>query len=158
MKKTFKLFAILFACVGLSAMFTSCEGFVNILINSSSEKLVIRDDTSTLSNTDFRVCLYKTDNCGNRSKCVLSQTITVSKYDNAIINLYGAITANNYYEITIEDLSTDKQIYFSENSTNLAYHNKTECFIKAKYGYNYRLDLKSIGTSYYIFEVEAVSK
>lgn len=157
MKKTFKLFAILFTCVGLSAMFTSCEGFVNILINSSSEKLVIRDDTSTLSNTDFRVCLYKTDSCGNRSKCVLSQTITVSKYDNAIINLYGAITADNYYEITIEDLSTDKQIYFSENSTNLAY-SKTECFIKAKYGYNYRLDLKSIGTSYYTFAVEAVSK
>lgn len=157
MKKTFKLFAILFACVGLSAMFTSCEGFVNILINSSSEKLVIRDDTSKLSNTDFRVCLYKTDSRGYRSKCVLSQTITVSKYDNAIVNLYGVITADNYYEITIEDLSTDKQIYFSINNTNLAYIN-TECFIKAKYGYNYRLDLKNIGTSYYIFEVEAVSK
>lgn len=157
MKKTIKLFAILFAFAGLSTLFTSCDSFFTIMVSSNPEKLVIRDDTASLSDTEFKVSIYKTDNEGERLYQVLSQRVSVSKYDNAIINLSGKMFADSYYEITIETTSNRKSIIYSTYSPNLAV-SSSDCFIKPKTNCNYRLNLKTVSSSTYKFEIEELSK
>lgn len=170
MKKFTKLFLTLAVCFGFTTLLTGCAEFFNAMVygygstySTGPYTLLISDDQGLLDSlnaTTFKVTINECNDIGEDKTGAEIYTFTDSlkQYESKSFNVKNKLSAGRYYKLTIASTSDSKSTQYEVGSPNLRKTASYYCFFQASSNYNYKLNISSVGSSYYKFKLSEINK
>lgn len=156
MKKFSKLFITLAVCLGLTALFTSCDVFFDAVFNGPS-KIIISDDCGEADvYVDIDIYEYDTYNNCRTERVACQRDVYLKRYGTKSINVYDKVSSYGCYEIVIRTSNERHGIYYSTGSGS--YDSRHSNVFLAMPGKNYKMRLVNYRNCDFYFKLDEVDK
>lgn len=157
MKKFTKLFITLAVCLGLSAMFTSCNAFFDLSFNMSS-KIIVSDDCNQ-GDVYLDVAIYECDPDTNWCRLIQKEKdVYLYRGSSFTIHMIDRLEPYNTYKVVITPSNQDIDVEYQKGSAS--YSRRKANVFTATPGKNYEcrlIDYSNYGPTY-TFQLDEVDK